>query len=271
MGRRPRKLDPTASAAALFGAKVRKHREATGWSQEQLGEKVYCTGDLISKIELAVRAPSRQLATECDRLFGTGEYFRELWHLVNKETLPDWFRPYPDLEAEATTIRMFGLALIHGLLQTEDYAREIFRTGQTPEKLDQLLATRMKRQEILARSAPPRLWIVLDERALRTGVGGREVMKAQLVHLIELAQRPNVTFQIVPDGRGAYLGLNGPITILSFDEGPDAVYFDSQLGGHLVDEATAVESCEERFQLIRASALSQEESLELLETILESM
>jgi transcriptional regulator with XRE-family HTH domain len=171
MGRRPRTLDPTASAAALFGAKVRKHREASGWTQDQLGEKVFCTGDLISKIELAIRSPSRQLATEFDRLFGTDEYFQELWHLVNKETLPDWFRPYPDLEAEASTVRTFGLALIHGLLQTEDYAREIFRTGQTPEELDQRLAARMKRQEILEGRTPPRLWVVLDDKALRAGVG----------------------------------------------------------------------------------------------------
>jgi transcriptional regulator with XRE-family HTH domain len=271
MGRRPRKLDPTASAAALFGAKVRKHREANGWSQEQLGEKVYCTGDMISKIELAQRTPSQQLATEFDRLFGTDEYFRELWHLVNKETLPDWFRPYPDLEAEANTIHTFGFGLIDGLLQTEDYAREIFRAGQNPEKLDQLLATRMKRQEILARRTPPRLWVVLDEKALRTGVGGPEVMKGQIAHLIELAQRPNIIIQIVPDGRGAYLGLTGPITILSFDEGPDVAYFEGQVGGQLIEETAAVENCEERFQLIRASALSQEESLELLKTILESL
>ncbi|HEU5159443.1 MAG TPA: helix-turn-helix transcriptional regulator [Streptosporangiaceae bacterium] len=271
MGRRPRKFDPTASAAALFGAKVRKHREAQGWSQDQLGEKVFCTGDLISKIELAVRSPSQQMAAAFDRLFGTGEYFQELWHLVNKETLPDWFRPYPDLEAEATTMHTFGLVLIPGLLQTEDYASEIFRTGQTPEKLDQLLATRMKRQEILTRDTPPRLWVVLDEKALRTGVGGPEIMKGQITYLIELAQRPNVTLQIVPDGRGAYLGLTGPITILSFEEGPDAVYFENHAGGQLVEEAAAVENCGERFQLIRASALSQEESLNLLKTSLESL
>ena len=271
MGRRPRPLDPTASAAALFGAKVRKHREANGWTQDQLGEKVFCTGDLISKIELAIRSPAEQLAKEFDRLFGTGEYFHELWHLVNKEILPDWFRPYPDLEAEATSIRTFGFGLIHGLLQTEDYAREIFRSGLDPEKLDQLLATRMKRQEILVRGTPPRLWVVLDERALHTGVGGPEVMKGQIAHLIELARRLNVIIQIVPDGRGAYLGLTGPITILGFDEGPDVAYFENQVGGQLVEEAAKVEKCAVRFELIRASALPQEESLQLLKAILESL
>jgi transcriptional regulator with XRE-family HTH domain len=155
MGRRPQPLDPAGSAAALFGAKLRKQREAQGWTQEQLGEKVFCTGDQISKIELAKRTPSWELAVALDRIFGTGEAFQELWPLVNRETLPEWFRPYPELEAEAGTVRTFGLVLIHGLMQTENYAREIFRTGETPEKLDQLLAARLRRQEILASKEPP--------------------------------------------------------------------------------------------------------------------
>jgi transcriptional regulator with XRE-family HTH domain len=271
MGRRPRKLDPTASAAALFGAKVRKHREAGGWSQDQLGEKVFCTGDLISKIELAIRTPSRGMAVEFDRLFGTGEYFQELWHLVNKETLPDWFRPYPELEAEATSIRTFGLAVIPGLLQTENYARELFRMGRLPEQIDQLLAARMKRQEILDRDEPPQLWVVLDEFALHRVIGGPEVMREQLAHLVTAAQRPNVTIQIVPAGRGAYAGLDGYLTLLSFREGPDVVYLDDQIGGHLIEEATAVNGCRTQFDRIRASALSQEESLELLNTLLERL
>jgi transcriptional regulator with XRE-family HTH domain len=271
MGRRPRKLDPTASAAALFGAKVRKHREANGWSQDQLGEKVYCTGDMISKIELAHRTPSWQIATECDRLFGTEQYFRELWHLVNKETLPERFRPYPDLEAEATVIRTFGLALIPGLLQTESYAREVLRCGRFPEKTDQLLAARMKRQEVLARTDPPLLWVVLDEFVLHRMIGGPEVMRAQLAHLIELAQRMTVTIQIIPAGRGAYAGLSGYLTLLSFDEGPDVVYLDDQVGGHLIEETATVGTCGISFDRIRASALSQEESLELLKTLWERL
>jgi transcriptional regulator with XRE-family HTH domain len=269
MGRRPRKLDPTASAAALFGAKIRKHREANGWSQEQLGEKVFCTGDLISKIELALRTPSEKLAAAFDRLFGTHEYFQELWHLVNKETLPERFRPYPDLEAEARAIRMFGLALVPGLLQTEDYAREVFRIDQPPEKVDQLLAARMKRQEVLAQTDPPLLWVVLDEFVLHRAIGGSGVMYEQITHLIEVAQRPNVTIQIVPAGRGAYAGLSGYLTLLSFDEGPDVVYLDDQVGGHLIEETATVDACGISFDRTRASALSQEESMEVLKALME--
>lgn len=271
MGRRPRPLDPAASAAALFGAKLRKHREAEGWTQEQLGERVLCVGDQISKVELAKRTPSWQLAVELDRVFGTGETFQELWPLVNKETLPEWFRPYPDLEAEATTIRIFGLALIHGLLQTEAYAREIFLSGHNPDNVDQLLTTRMRRQEILDRKNPPRLWVVLDEKAVRCPVGGAKVRRDQTVHLVELAKRPNITLQIVPDGRGAYLGLSGPITILSFDDGPDVLYLEGQTGGQIIKEAAMVEMCSLRFELIRSSALPREESLGLLTKSLESL
>lgn len=271
MGRRPRPLDPTASAAALFGAKLRKHREAQGWTQEQLGDQVFCIGDQISKVELAKHTPSEDLAADLDRVLRTGETFQELWPLVNKETLPEWFRPYPELEAEASAIRTFGLALIHGLLQTEAYAREIFRTGHNPENLDQRLTTRMRRQEILDRKDPPRLWVVLDEKAIRCPVGGTDVMRDQVTRLVELAQRPNITLQIVPHIRGAYLGLTGPITILSFDDGPDVLYLEGQTGGQLVKEAATVEKCDLRFELIRSSALPREESLTLLTKILESL
>lgn len=127
----------------------------------------------------------------------------------------------------------------------------------------------MKRQEILARSEPPLLWVVLDEFVLHRNINDAKVMREQLAHLIEVAQRPNVTIQIVPAGRGAYAGLSGYMTLLSFAEGPDVVYLDDQVGGHLIEEAATVAMCGISFDRIRASALSQEESLELLKTLRE--
>jgi transcriptional regulator with XRE-family HTH domain len=271
MGRRPRPLDPTASAAALFGAKLRKCREEAGWTQDQFGDKVFCAGDQISKIELAKRAPSWRNAVAFDRFFGTGEQFQELWHLVNREVLPTWFRPYPELEAEATSIRTFGLALVPGLLQTEEYAREVFRIGQSPEDAEQLLSARMKRQEILFRSDPPLLWVVMDELVLHRRIGGVREMRDQISHLLEIVRRPNVTVQLVPAIRGSHAGLRGYLTILGFDEGPDVVYLDDQAGGRLIEETTSVEACGIRFDRIRASALSQEESAELLTMLLERL
>jgi uncharacterized protein DUF5753 len=115
----------------------------------------------------------------------------------------------------------------------------------------------MKRREILDRNKPPRLWVVLDERVLRSPVGGREVMRDQIAHIIELSQRLNIVLQIVPADRGAYLGLSGSVTILSFEEGPDVAYDEGHVGGRLIEEAKAVEKCGVRFDLIRASAPSR--------------
>ncbi|RAY15941.1 XRE family transcriptional regulator [Actinomadura craniellae] len=270
MGRRPKELDPTASAAALLGAKVRRFREERGWSQEELGTKVFCTGDMISKIELARRMPAWDTTVAFDRVFGTGEYFQELWKLAKNEILPTWFRPYADLEPEANSICIFSLTLVHGLLQTEAYATEVLRSNQEPDRLEQLVDVRMKRQEILNREDPPMLWVVLDEMLLHRQIGTGEVMKDQLRHLIELSQRPNVTIQVVPADRGSYPGLAGPLTILGFKEDPDAAYAEAHGGGQLIEEDSAVEYLQIRFDRIRASALSQEESLELLRKILES-
>jgi hypothetical protein len=129
----------------------------------------------------------------------------------------------------------------------------------------------MKRQEILTRSEPPLLWVVLDEFVLHRTIGGPELMRAQLTHLIQMAQRPNVTIQIVPTGRGAYAGLGGYLTMLGFEEGPDVVYMDDHAGGRMIEEAAAVAACGIQFDRIRASALSQEESLELLKSLLERL
>ncbi|MGI8330536.1 helix-turn-helix domain-containing protein [Actinomadura scrupuli] len=271
MGRRPKKLDPTASVAALLGSKVRIHRERKGWTQDHLGPMVWVTGDQISKIEIAKRMPSWEAVTEFDRLFGTGEYFQDLWHLANKETLPEWFRPYAELEPEAGSLRIFRLGIIHGLLQTKDHARDLVGASQDAETRDRFVEARMKRQEILDRKEPPWLWVVIDETAFRPAPGGNKVMRDQIAHLIDLAQRPTITLQIIPMSRANYLGRSGSMTILSFDEGPNAIYVEDQVGGRLVEEASAVEKCEVRFDLIRASALSQEESREFLEKLLESL
>lgn len=270
MGRRAKKLKPTTSASGLLGTKLRKHRERMGWTQDELGAMTCYTGDQISKIELGKRMPSWKAVVEFDRLFGTGEYFQDMWLLADQETLPVWFRPYAELEGEAREVRTFGLSLIHGLFQTEEYATDVLSVGRDPEEVARHVAARMKRQEILDRKGAMRFWVVLDETVLHRPTNRPGVMKGQIAHLIELAQRPDITVQIIPASRGPYMGLVGPITILSFDDRPDAVFFEDQLGGRLVEGADAVKQSGTRFELIRASALPWEESLDLLLALLES-
>jgi hypothetical protein len=129
----------------------------------------------------------------------------------------------------------------------------------------------MERQEILNRQQPPRIVAILDEAALRRVIGTDEVMRGQLNYLIELAERPNITLQIVPASVGAYAGLPGAFTILSFANGPDVVYIEGHVGGQVISDSQAVREHEPSFDLIRGAAISADDSLKLLHSILEDL
>jgi transcriptional regulator with XRE-family HTH domain len=149
-----RTLDPTTSAAALYGYKLREHRDRKGWTQNALADRVDCCTELISKIECAERTASPQMSVKFDKTFGTDKLFQDLQPLAAREILPDWFRPFPKYEAEATVLRIFELTLVNGLLQTEEYARELMRTQHPANKLEELIAARLERQKILERETP---------------------------------------------------------------------------------------------------------------------
>jgi transcriptional regulator with XRE-family HTH domain len=174
---------------------------------------------------------------------------------------------YVGLEAEAASLRTYESQFIPGLLQTEDYARAIIRAGQTkpnPELVERRLAARMARQEILRRSDPPEIWAVLDEPVVARPVGGHEVMRAQLQHLIELSTSPNtpVTLQILPLAAGAHPGMNGPFVILTFPSptDPPMVYLETATDGLYIEETADVDRYNLMFSHLVARALGPDES-----------
>ncbi|TDC73880.1 XRE family transcriptional regulator [Actinomadura sp. 7K507] len=181
-----KRLDPTESVAALFGAKLRNLRDKAGLSQAQLAEAVNYSNDTISKVETAAQAPSPELAARLDAHFNTGDTFQELQPLAAKEGIPTFFRPYAELENTADALRVYDHLVVSGLLQIEDYAREVMRPGQLPCDLDRTLATRMARQEVLRQDKPPWVVVLLTETAIRTVVGNKEITKAQLSRLLDL-------------------------------------------------------------------------------------
>jgi Domain of unknown function (DUF5753) len=127
---------------------------------------------------------------------------------------------------------------VPGLLQTEEYARAIFRTRlkTTDEEIDELVAARLKRQEILARDDPPMLWIVLDEAVLRRQVGGQHVICEQINRMVQAARQPTMVIEVVPASAGAYLGLLGAFAIADFEDGPSVGYQDGAVRGQPVEE-----------------------------------
>ena len=151
--------------------------------------------------------------------------------LARRASTPGWFEAYLGLEPAASVIRAFELQFVHGLLQTEDYARAVItlRHQAAPSwEIDSSVGLRMKRQDLLTGADPPRVWSVMDETALRRPMGGRQAMRTQLRHLAEIGELPQVTLQVVPFRRGGHAGAGGPFTILRFAEPdlPDVVYIE---------------------------------------------
>lgn len=186
--------------------------------------------------------------------------------------LPEWFKPYVGLESDAVTVCNFEVELIPGLLQTEDYAREIHSSGghlTNPEDVDKRVSARMERQRRLTDSPPLELRAVISEAALRREIGGPKAMSEQRDHLLKLAELPNVMFQVVPFHVGSHASLPGGFALLSFAEpvDPDVGYMDSPLGGHVIEDTGDVRALRNLFDEVRSSALSQRDSITLASTI----
>ncbi|MEU8034157.1 helix-turn-helix transcriptional regulator, partial [Streptomyces sp. NPDC049099] len=134
---------------------------------------------------------------------------RGWWHTY-RDVMPDWFAAYLSLEQAALQIRAYENQFVHGLLQTEDYARALLAADHphaSVEATERRVALRMRRQELLARQAPPRVWVLMDETVLRWPVGGPQVMRAQIDHLVEVNRLPHVTLQLMPFANGPHPAL----------------------------------------------------------------
>jgi hypothetical protein len=167
------------------------------------------------------------------------------WHAYS-DILPSWLESYVGLEAAASIVRTYEVQFVPGLLQTEGYARALIRQGAAAneEEINRRAELRVSRQEVLGGPNPPQLWAVVDEGALRRPVGGREVVRDQLQHLIEMADHPAVTLQILPFNAGPHSAMGGPFTILRFAEPDlhDVVYIEQLTTALYLDKTSDVDS-----------------------------
>lgn len=258
-----------------FAIELKAWRSDAGLSKAELAEELGYTPQLIGQLEAGKNIPSKKFAEDTDTYFATNGLFVRLWKLINDTrhlaALPPGFSDYVAREAEASVMYVFESNVVKGIFQTREYAYEVLKAGRTPDETEQLVTKRMDRQEILGRPKPPRIVAVFDEGAVRRMIGGREVMRGQIGRLIEVAQQPHVTLQIVPSSTGAYAGLPGAFTILGFDDGPDLVYTEGHVGGQMIVDGAAVREYALRYDLIRAAAMSADASLKLLREVLESL
>ena len=280
--------DPSVDATVLrmlLGSQLRRLREAAGITPDQAGYEIRASRSKISRLENGrVGLKSRDI-TDLLTLYGvTDEGLRSRflalvhqsntpdWWTKYSDILPDWFETYLGLEAAAATIRSFEVQFVHGLFQTEDYARAVTRRGRTAAPADEIerrVALRLKRQELLSRPKPPKIWSVMDEAVLRRPVGGRAVMRAQFQHLIELAELPQVTLQVVPFDSGAHTAESGSFTVLRFSERdlPDVVYLEQLTGAIYLDQRSDVEHYLEVVDELSSEALPPDGTTRLIEQV----
>ncbi|MFJ9343882.1 helix-turn-helix domain-containing protein [Streptomyces sp. NPDC101733] len=263
-----RDLDPSASPLDYYGSELRRLREAAGLKQGQLGSIVFCTGSLIGQIETARKVPTRDFSERIDAALGTGGVFTRLVGLVLRSQLPTWFQAYAEMEAKAAYISSFQAQVVHGLLQTPAYARAVLGV-RGDEGLDGKVAARIERQRILDREHPPLMWVVMSEAVLHQEIGGAEVMREQLDHLLDLRGREWAKVQILPFEAGAHTGLPGSFTLLRFDDDPDLVYTEDFVQGHMTANPQTLREGSLRYDHLQAAALSVEESAARIARVVE--
>lgn len=259
--------DPYASPRAFYGYELRREREAAGYSQEQLGEKVFCSGTYVGQFESATRRPQPDMSRLFDEVFGTGQHFQRLCTLARKSKHADYFADAAELEQLAKTISEYAPMLVPGLLQTEGYARAITRVTlpyAEPHEIEQYVALRLERQSILEGPTSPLLWAVLHETVLRVPMGGGAIMAEQLKHLVDLGKNRRVVLQVLPFAASAEAFINGMTSLFAFHDAPLAVYAEGAGSGQLIEEPALVEQYQRSYDRVRATALSPAASLNLI-------
>lgn len=197
---------------------------------------------------------------------------RSWWHAY-RDVMPDWFASYLSLEQAAWQIRGYENHFVHGLLQTAEYTRALAagREGRaSDDEADRLLALRLRRQEVLSGDSAPRLWVVMDETVLRWPVGGPEVMREQIGHLIAMNRLPHVTVQIMPFANGPHPGLrSGASQLFRFRarELPDIVHTRTLLGADLHDKPEDVMKYRQALDRLSAQAAPAARTEEILEAL----
>ncbi|BCJ65427.1 helix-turn-helix transcriptional regulator [Polymorphospora rubra] len=242
---------------------------------EMVAERLDCSSSKISRIETGHTSATPRDVADMLAIYGVvGPEGEELVQIAREARQKGWWHPYSTvltgayvgLEAAAHSVRAYEQQVVPGLLQTGDYAKAMIRSARpdiTAEEVERRVRVRLQRQSLLTQDDPIEVWVVLDEAVVSRPVGGDEVMRAQLARLVEAADLPNVTLQILPFEVGAHAGMDGTFTILDFAEArdPGVVYAENATGGLFLEKAEELRKYVFIFDHIRAAALRPEESV----------
>lgn len=278
---------PTARRMVL-GGQLRRLREGRNISREQAGDAIRGSESKISRLELGRVSLKERDVSDLLQLYGVIDdderaSFLELvresnqpgwWHRYH-DLLPKWFQDYVGLEESASRIQTYEVAFVPGLVQTEQYARAVVRRGlpDAPgDEVERRVSLRMHRQELLAEPSSCRLWAVVDEAVLHRAVGGTEVLRDQLKHLLDVTTQSNISLQVVPFRSGGSAAETS-FTLLRFAEPelPDIVYLEHLCGALYLDKPDEVEIYSKVAQRLAVEADTPDESRHTLERVLAAL
>ncbi|MGW2740938.1 helix-turn-helix domain-containing protein [Streptomyces sp. NPDC001450] len=275
-------VNPTVRRRRL-GQELRRLRELKGMTAEEVAERLLVSQSKISRLENGRRSISQRDVRDLCGVYEVEDQriVDSLMEMARDSRQQGWWHTFGDipysvyigLETDAESLRVYEPQLVTGLLQTRAYAEALVQ-GALPEtstaEIEKRVQVRMRRQErITAEGNPLRLWVVLDEAALRRVVGSKLVMREQLEHLIEMSQLPHVTVQVLPFEVGAHPGLNGQYAILEFADAADSsvVYLEGVTSDLYLEKAQDVQKYAVMYEHLRAQSLNVEQSRQYISDV----
>ncbi|MFI9050673.1 Scr1 family TA system antitoxin-like transcriptional regulator [Streptomyces sp. NPDC053427] len=270
-----KELQPESSPQAAFGARLRSAREARGWTQDDLAERMGYSSTHISAVETGRKLPTLRFSRGADRAFGTegtADTFERQWREIRHGSLLEGFPEYVGHEGRAAEVRLYEVGVVPGLLQTPEYASvlagsAVKRGSITPDQAEERVSLVAERQAALARTPPPLVFVVLDESCIRRPIGGPAVMDAQLARLVEFAERPSTVLHVAPFDMGERRPFDLPITVLTMPDRSLMSYAESAQRGHLERESTSVLPILAAYHQLQADAHSQAASVALIDQL----
>ncbi|WP_026423626.1 helix-turn-helix domain-containing protein [Actinokineospora inagensis] len=274
---------PTVRRRRL-AAELRRFREAAELTIDEVADRLECSASKVSRIETGHVGVTPRDVRDMAELYGIVDDRRDaLVQLAREARQKGWWHAYNEvftgafvgLEADAASLHAFQALLVPGLLQTAAYSRAVLRAvrpDSPPAELDRRVEARMTRQKLLVDPHPPEYWAVIDEAVLHRLTGGRDVMYEQLRKLVDIAQLPHVTLQVLPFEIGAHAGMESPFLIMGFpDPDPDVVYVENATSGVYLENSADVRKHSLLFDHLRAAALRPDDSVGLVQRIAERL
>ncbi|MFF1921295.1 helix-turn-helix domain-containing protein [Streptomyces sp. NPDC058221] len=258
----------------MFGALLRHYRERAGLSQEGLGLRIGFSKSQVAMVERGERPPKGDFTPQADAALGADGALIAAAKELTSSRVASWFGPFAEEEATARARYEYESHLVPGLLQTEEHARAVFNGACPPlddDEIEALVAGRLARQRMLTRKPLPDISFILELGPLARPIGGRDVHRAQLHHILEVSRLRHVHMQVMPPQRETHGGLSGSFVLLETDDRRRPAYLEVHTQSFLISEQPHLGRLFARYGILRTQALGPEESQKLIEQTAESL